>query len=79
MDSNVKHTLSKLHTITSKPLCVGFGISTPGHVVKVKKAGADGAIVGSALVDIIEKNLPDKKAMLAKIARSVRAFKKATQ
>jgi tryptophan synthase alpha chain len=79
MDSNVKQTLSKLHTITTKPLCVGFGISTPEHVVKVKKAGADGAIVGSALVDIIEKNLPDKKAMLAKIARSVRAFKKATQ
>jgi len=35
--------------------------------------------VGARLVDIIEKNLPDKKAMLAKIARSVRAFKKATQ
>jgi tryptophan synthase alpha chain len=78
MDSNVKRTLSKLHTISTKPLCVGFGISTPEHVVKVKKAGADGAIVGSALVDIIEKNLLEKKAMLAKIARSVRAFKKAT-
>jgi tryptophan synthase alpha chain len=78
MDANVKHTLSKLKKVTAKPLCVGFGISTPGHVEKVKKAGADGAIVGSALVDIIEKNLPDKKTMLAKIARSVRAFKKAT-
>jgi tryptophan synthase alpha chain len=78
MDANVKHTLSKLNKVTAKPLCVGFGISTPDHVVKVKKAGADGAIVGSALVDIIEKNLPDKKMMLSKIARSVRAFKKAT-
>jgi len=78
MDAGVKGTLSRLRAVTAKPLCVGFGISTPEHVVKVKKAGADGAIVGSALVDIIEKNLPDKKTMLKKIAGSVRAFKKAT-
>jgi tryptophan synthase, alpha subunit len=78
MDTNVRHTLSKLHKVTAKPLCVGFGISTPDHVALVKKAGADGAIVGSALVEIIEKNLHNKKTMLSKIAQSVRAFKKAT-
>jgi tryptophan synthase alpha chain len=78
MDANIKHTLSKLKKATAKPLCVGFGISTPDHVAKVKMAGADGAIVGSALVDIIEKNLADKKAMLTDITKAVRAFKKAT-
>lgn len=32
------------------PLCVGFGLSTPEQINKVIKAGANGAIVGSAIV-----------------------------
>ena len=79
MDMGVKATLSKLHAVTKKTLCVGFGISTPQHVAQVKKAGADGIIVGSALVNIVEKNLRDPKIMLQKIGQSVRSFKKATR
>jgi tryptophan synthase alpha chain len=78
MDMNVKTTLTKLKKITEKPLCVGFGISTPNHVAQVKRAGADGAIVGSALVDIIEKNADDKKTMLKLLSKSVSMYKKAT-
>lgn len=33
------------------PVCVGFGLSTPDQVRQVIQAGADGAIVGSAIVD----------------------------
>lgn len=32
------------------PVCVGFGLSTPDQVGQVVQAGADGAIVGSAIV-----------------------------
>lgn len=32
------------------PVCVGFGLSTPDQVGQVVRAGADGAIVGSAIV-----------------------------
>ncbi|MBS3736605.1 tryptophan synthase subunit alpha, partial [Candidatus Bipolaricaulota bacterium] len=32
------------------PVCVGFGLSTPEQVGQVVRAGADGAIVGSAIV-----------------------------
>ncbi len=39
----------QLRAETGKPICVGFGISTPAHVAAVC-AAADGAIVGSALV-----------------------------
>ncbi|MDD2778359.1 MAG: tryptophan synthase subunit alpha, partial [Methanocellales archaeon] len=35
------------------PIAVGFGLSSPGHVRDVIRAGADGAIVGSAIVNII--------------------------
>ncbi len=35
------------------PKAVGFGISSGDHAARVVEAGADGIIVGSALVDII--------------------------
>lgn len=38
---------------TDLPLCVGFGISTPEHVRKLRDS-ADGVIVGSALVRRLE-------------------------
>lgn len=39
------------------PVLLGFGISTPEHVADAIKAGAAGAITGSALTKIIEKHL----------------------
>ena len=41
------------------PLAVGFGISKPEHVKRIIAAGADGAIVGSAFINIIQKNKPN--------------------
>jgi tryptophan synthase alpha chain len=35
------------------PVGVGFGVSTPAHVRAIAKAGADGVIVASALVDAL--------------------------
>ncbi|HEY8313079.1 MAG TPA: tryptophan synthase subunit alpha [Candidatus Baltobacteraceae bacterium] len=42
--------IAALRTVTSKPLAVGFGVSTPAHVAAVAPL-ADGIIVGSALID----------------------------
>ncbi len=44
--------VARLRVHTSKPLAVGFGISTPDQVRKVARL-ADGVIVGSALIDAI--------------------------
>lgn len=57
---------------TALPLCVGFGISTPAHVRALAHAGADGVIIGSAIVDIVEKNLGNREAMLAGIGHFAR-------
>ena len=48
---------------TDLPLAVGFGVSRPEHARAVVEAGADGVIVGSALVRVIEEHLDDEAAM----------------
>lgn len=67
--------LKRIRPQTTLPLCVGFGISKQEHVKAVCKAGADGAIVGSAIVKIIEKNLRDKKLMLKKIEHYIKSLR----
>jgi tryptophan synthase alpha chain len=47
--------LKRAKGVCTKPVCVGFGISKKEHVEKLIKNGADGVVVGSALVSIIEK------------------------
>ncbi|MCR4369232.1 MAG: tryptophan synthase subunit alpha, partial [archaeon] len=58
-DSTVR-LVKKIRSKTKLPVCVGFGISSAKDVQKVIGAGAHGAIVGSAIEAVIEKNLGDK-------------------
>jgi tryptophan synthase alpha chain len=46
--------LQRVRAETPAPLVVGFGISRPEHVQRVAQLGASGAIVASALVDLID-------------------------
>ena len=50
LEDRVEPLVKQLKESCSCPIAVGFGISTPQHVKKVSSWGADGAIVGSALV-----------------------------
>jgi len=79
MSTSVDGTIARLRSVTNKPLCVGFGISRPAHVRHMKEANADGAIVGSALVKIVEDNLGNASKMLKLLAKNVAAYKKATR
>jgi len=61
------------------PISAGFGVSRPEHVSAIIRSGADGAIVGSALVDIVSQLLespneaPDHlKSTVAKLKASTR-------
>ncbi|MGO0061021.1 tryptophan synthase subunit alpha [Brevibacillus fluminis] len=53
--------LGKVRESTNAPIAVGFGISTPEQVKDVAQH-ADAVIVGSAIVQEIERNLPLLKA-----------------
>jgi len=53
----------KLKTKEVLPVFVGFGISKPEHASAIIDAGADGIIIGSAIVNIIKNHLNDFSKM----------------
>lgn len=73
----IKSLVEKLRMRTKKPIVVGFGISKPPHVKEVCKI-ADGAIVGSAIIKVIESNLK-KKTLVKAVGGFVKKLKSATK
>ncbi|MDY0972436.1 tryptophan synthase subunit alpha [Siccibacter turicensis] len=73
------HLVDKLKEYHAAPPLQGFGISEPSQVRDALGAGAAGAISGSAVVKIIEKNLGDRSAMLAELKAFGSAMKAATR
>lgn len=63
----VEGLVGRLKGLTDVPVCVGFGISTPQHARTVANAGADGVIIGSKIVGMIEANLGQPDKMVAAI------------
>ena len=61
--------IERTRVVTSLPLAAGFGISTPEQAAIVAKM-ADGVVVGSAIVRLIEKNADDTE--LESFAHSLR-------
>ncbi|MCG3203751.1 MAG: Tryptophan synthase alpha chain [Elusimicrobia bacterium] len=54
LPKETKNWLKKIRKASPLPVCVGFGISNPS-VIRELKEGADGFIVGSAVIDLIRK------------------------
>lgn len=79
LQQNTLELIKKIRRNTDLPLCVGFGISKPEHANAVLKSGADGAITGSAVVSIIEKNLKNKGKMLKRVREYIVKMKRATK
>jgi len=69
--------LARVRAATAKPLCVGFGISTPEQVAQV--AGlADGVVIGATLVDFLH-GAADNPKQAQELATLVGAWKRATR
>ena len=65
LEDNVESLVKQLKATSSSPIAVGFGISDPKHIQQVRKWGADGAIVGSALVKRIANASSEMKVEAA--------------
>ncbi|MHA1147473.1 MAG: tryptophan synthase subunit alpha [Promethearchaeota archaeon] len=74
-----KDTIRKMKEKTEKvlPIFVGFGLSKPEHASTIIDAGANGVIIGSAMVNIIKKNLGDFRKMESEMVEFVSSIKKA--
>jgi tryptophan synthase alpha chain len=60
-------------------LAVGFGVSKPEHAKRIIEAGADGVIVGSAFVNIIQRHQKNVDKMLEELEVAARKLKNATR
>ena len=76
LPSDLVALVRNLRAVTTRPICVGFGISTPAHVVEVVR-WADGAIVGSAIVRLAE-SLQGDPALVPRVGDFIAALKAAT-
>ena len=79
LSDEASRLISRVRPRTRLPLAVGFGISRPEHAAALRTAGADGVIVGSALVRIVEEHARDPERMAHEIQGFVAGMQKALQ
>jgi tryptophan synthase alpha chain len=75
LPQDIVENVKSLKRITTKPICIGFGISNPEQARKLARL-ADGIIVGSAVIKVIEKNI-GKKDLYKKVTAFVHNLEKA--
>jgi tryptophan synthase alpha chain len=74
LPASVGRLVREVNAVSPVPVAVGFGVSRPAHVRAIAKAGADGVIVASALVDA----LGDDGLQIGALQRLVRDLRAAT-
>jgi tryptophan synthase alpha chain len=63
LPSSVGKLVREVKAVSPVPVGVGFGVSRPAHVRAIARAGADGVIVASALVDALGRDGRDVAAL----------------
>ncbi len=77
MAASIGARVKQMRRLTSLPIAVGFGVSTPAQAAEVA-AAADGVVVGSAIVDRIARHGEDPD-LAKKVGRFVRPLVKAVK
>jgi len=76
-----KDTIKRILYMTNNiiPVFVGFGISKPEHARAILDAGAEGIIIGSAIVKIVKENLDNFNKMEEKMVEFTSNIKNAVK
>jgi len=73
MTSDAESLVARIRRWTKLPVAVGFGISNSEHVAQVGRF-ADAAVVGSAIVELIERSTPgEAPGAVARFIRGLRS------
>lgn len=64
--TRVEGLVADIHKATDKPVGVGFGVSEPAQAKQLKDWGADGVIVGSAIVKRLVTGTPEEGLVAVK-------------
>ena len=76
LPQEIYRKVRELRRFSKKPICVGFGISNPKQAREIAQY-ADGIIVGSAVIKIINDNLGNNKRLIKQTASFVRHISEA--
>ena len=66
LSDEIAPMITELRKHTDKPVSVGFGVSTSEQAKQVADI-ADGVIVGSAIINVIEENVDDETKLLTAV------------
>ena len=66
LSDEIAPMIAELRKHTDKPISVGFGVSTSEQATQVAQV-ADGVIVGSAIVNVVEEHIDDEAKLLAAV------------
>ena len=73
LSGDLKSKIKQIKSFTKKPVVVGFGISTAKHVRQMTSYGADGVVVGSALIkSIMQSKNGQRLSALKKLLNSIK-------
>ena len=72
IETDLSSIMASIREVTDLPAAVGFGISTPKQAREMA-AVSNGAIVGSAIVKLIEKYGEDAQEPLKEYVREMKA------
>jgi tryptophan synthase alpha chain len=75
ISKNIPH-IKHIKKYSNLPIALGFGIKNPEIAGRVAKLDIDAIVVGSSLVEIIYKNLKDKKKIISEMSKLTTEFKK---
>ncbi|WP_423142145.1 tryptophan synthase subunit alpha [Parablastomonas sp. CN1-191] len=68
--ASIAEAVAKLKAATDLPVAVGFGVRTPDQAAAIAQH-ADGVVVGSALVDLVEKHGGDAPAAIRELTSAL--------